>query len=156
MSELEIKIPEEFSNILKDTEWNAIVEQVIINVQPFLSMSPKFFEEYTSHGIKHVNHVIENIKRLIPKGAIESKEALNAADIGMLLCAVIIHDLAMFIDDSQIYKFINDENQVVDGINSEKTNLELWKEYCNNAVCFSTEKWKGLLGELNGRIPKPV
>lgn len=152
MSELKIKIPIKFLNKLSETEWGVIVNTVILNVQPFLECSPKFFPEYTKHGIDHINHVIEITENLIPDSVINDNKLLKAEDIGILLCSIIIHDLSMFIDDSQFSRFINC-NEYVCPIKSNETNLNLWEGYCHMAKRFSTEKWNSLLGMSYNKTP---
>lgn len=152
MSELKIKIPLKFLNKLSGTEWGVIVNNVILNAQPFLECSPKFFPEYTKHGIDHVNHVIEIAEKLISDNVITDNKLLKAEDVGILLCSIVIHDLSMFIDDSQFSKLI-DRNEYICPIKSYETNSNLWKDYCHKAMRFSTKKWNNLLGTSYNKVP---
>lgn len=152
MSELKIKIPLKFLNKLSGTEWGVIVNNVILNAQPFLECSPKFFPEYTKHGIDHVNHVIAIAEKLISDNVITDNKLLKAEDVGILLCSIVIHDLSMFIDDSQFSKLI-DRNEYICPIKSYETNSNLWKDYCHKAMRFSTKKWNNLLGTSYNKAP---
>lgn len=152
MEGLKIKVPESFSEIMVGTDWQNIVGQTIENAQPFLDNSPKFFPEYTIHGIDHINHVMKNVERLIPETIINNS-LLKAEDIGILACSILIHDLAMFIDDSKFSDLIYNENLKIDGIKPDVTNLKLWEDYCLKSRKFSTGKWKDLAGISYKEIP---
>lgn len=153
MSELKIKIPESFSKKLADTEWEIIVKQTISNVQPFLDRGPMFFREYTIHGTYHINNVIENAEQLIPDSIIADDTLLKAKDVGILLCSIIIHDLGMFIDDSQFVNFLKKDKQKIDGIKPDMSNLELWEDFCHKAKRFSAERWNNLSGISDKKLP---
>lgn len=156
MPELKIQIPNSFSCKLNNTEWGVIVNKTIINAQPFLERDPKFFKEYTIHGTDHINRVIKNAEQLIPDEIIKNDELFKAEDAAILLCSIIIHDLGMFIDDSQFLKILKNEKSKISGIKPYMSNFELWEDYSQKAKRFTTEKWNNLLGVSYQELPELI
>lgn len=145
-----LNIPEDFLHKLLESNWEWIVKKTIFNVQDILDRTPDFFEEYTDHGVKHINNVIGNAEKLVPENILRE---LKAEDVGILLCSIIIHDLGMFIEKSQFSNFIKKENRI-EGISVQMSKLNLWNEFCHLAKRFSEKKWNDLVGSSYEKVPK--
>lgn len=152
MPELEIKIPQRFIEKLANTEWDVIVRETILNIQPLVKVSPKFFPEYTLHGIDHINHVLFIADKLIPKEVIQS-DRVSPKDLGILICSILIHDLGMFIDNSKVCSFIQDNTLRINGFSPNEPYTVLWQDYCNKIKRYSPRQWNNLIGSETQTIP---
>ena len=62
-----------------------------------------FFPEYTDHGIGHIERVLEIVEELIPN---EIFRVLNSKDVGVIIFAVIFHDMGMHTSPDMFKKMI--------------------------------------------------
>jgi len=153
MADLKINIPPRFKNKLNGTDWEIIVGTTVINAEPFLQGEPKFFPEYTIHGIDHINHVLKIADNLIPKAILDDENLYSAGDVGVLICAIIIHDLGMFIDISKFTSVLTDKRILVDGFQSDKPYSFLWNDYCQKAKRKTEYEWLNLIGKPHQKLP---
>lgn len=125
-----IHLPERFSQKLQDdTIWNANVSRTIANVEEYYCRSPYFFPEYTIHGSKHVNNVLEISDRLIP---IPCMDALDCRDLGIFILSVLLHDIGMFLEKEGLHQLISGrykEEKIPDL--DEYSWQEEWERYLN-------------------------
>lgn len=145
---MDIKIPRRYSYILnQDIEWRSFVDNLIQNTEAYFTESPYFFPEYTYHGIKHINNVLEISDKLIDN---ESLNKLQPISIAVLISSIIIHDIGMFIKRDGLYKLIF-------GIYKERKDEyldsdcweTLWKKYFKEVARYSAKKLLNVFGSPN-------
>ena len=132
-----IHIPERLNNKLnEDSEYLTRVNQLIMNTKNYFDMlNLKFFPEYTSHRADHVNRVLEIIDKLIPD---DTLEIITPRSMHIVICAAIIHDLGMFIQDDGVCKLLwGDRKTEKTEHLDEKTWEELWNEFIVSASRYS-------------------
>lgn len=105
-----------------------------------------FFEEYTDHGVKHIESVLESSDYLIPDDTFNS--ILKVKDISYYTLSVILHDIGMHLTLDGFKLLIDGD---YDNIRVEefdkKTWKELWEDFLREAKKFSGKQLKGLFGD---------
>lgn len=110
-----IEIPKRLNDhLLKDDHWYGCVTSAKSKIEYFLSESPLFFPDYTGHGIEHINQVLIAADKLIRDDAFhtdvdkdEASGILEPMDLAYLICAIMIHDMGMFLKKDGAEKVIN-------------------------------------------------
>jgi molecular chaperone HtpG len=69
-----------------------------------------FFPAYTDHGTEHVERVLTAIDLLIPDD-VWSSRLLRPTDAAVLVCASILHDIAMHIREVNFLALIRDPSE---------------------------------------------
>ncbi len=148
-------IPENLQTILeKDKVLFSLVLQVETYFEPLLRNNKLFFfEEYTEHGIDHVETVLKAAEFLIPK---ESFQYIQPKEVAILILAVMLHDIGMHTEFSTFNAMLDGkyDNIRVD-ILDKKTWKELWKEYLSEVQHFSSKKKEDIFGNPNEIIKEP-
>lgn len=123
---MSIQIPERLSNKLIDTEWFSNVDNVKRNVEALFARNhPYFFEEYTEHGEKHINHILEISDKLIPQDTLNT---ITAKTLGIYLISAMLHDVGMYLVYDNLKAVIEDDNLKTPLL--DKCSMkELWKKY---------------------------
>ncbi len=132
---MEIRIPERFYKSL-DSDWSAIISRFIKNVGGILAQKPYFFPEYTEHNFVHVNNVLDITDKIIPN---ETMGKLSSPAVGILIMAVISHDIGMFL--------------MPDGLKSllaDSTWRKRWNDYGFQLRHFSDADIRAYFGEKQG------
>ena len=134
-----------YDKFQEDGKWLANVEQVFINVKDYFYGSPRFFPEYTHHGILHVRKTLELCDKLISDRALSE---MKTRGLGILVVSVLMHDIGMFIKDAGldqiIYKeFSERKTELLDG----STWKELWKQYLQTIERSPDKKLRRIFGE---------
>lgn len=143
---MSVQIPSKMIVCLsKDADYYANVTRLASNVADFYSLSPEFFPDYTIHGIKHVNAVLELADKLITPSTMEF---LTARDLSILISSIIIHDLGMFLTIDGVQKLLFSEwcNNRIDGLD-ERSWADEWKEYLEQVRRYPDEKMQYSFGE---------
>lgn len=148
-----IEIPNELKKKLQGSKWEDFINTTIHNVQPILSRSPRFFPEYTKHGIDHINNVLYIACRLIPEKILNNDEMFRSEDVGILICSILLHDLGLFLDDSRLTGLLKSTEHKIDGIMPDWTNQQLWDDYCYKVKCLSPRKSYDLTGASHIDLP---
>lgn len=146
---MSIKIPKQLNDCLKREEiWSARVSQLKARVELFLSGSPEFFPDYTVHSAEHINEVLESAEKLIPQEAFATdvdknpeSGILEPMDAAYLVCAIMIHDLGMFLHRDGVKKLLSynrNANRIkdLDSISWK----EAWTKYIDKTKRYSSEK----------------
>lgn len=96
-----MKIPDKFKTILESSQLlNSIVLDVLSSFEPvFRDNKLYFFEEYTDHGIDHIEKVLESAAFVITD---ESYKDLTPSEVAILVLSIILHDLGMHTELSNI------------------------------------------------------
>ena len=114
-----------------------------------------FFEEYTDHGIKHIQQVLASSDNLVTKDTFDT--ILSAKDAGCYVLAVVLHDLAMHLS---LDGFIQLLNGTFDGVRmhtlDKLTWQQLWADYLNEAQKFNEKQLLAIFGTENISIHPPA
>ncbi len=130
-------LPKKFENILKRNQ--ELSADVLGTVKEFAEVLKKnelyFFEEYTDHGIGHIESVLECACRIIDDKAMKE---LIPEDFAVLVLAVVLHDIGMHVGFASFKRMLEGE---YDGVRmkelDKKTWKELWEEFLVDCKYFS-------------------
>ncbi len=146
-------IPDKIKEILeKDSELDGLVKLVIASFEPILQDNKLFFfEEYTDHGIEHVEMVLKAAEFLIHE---DSYEYLEPKEISILIFAIILHDIGMHAEFSTFKAMIEGKyDDVRVDVLDKKTWKELWNDYLSESIHWSSKNLYDIFGNSN-EIPK--
>lgn len=150
-----IELPSRFKRILETAPTNSlIVNNLFVVFGDILKENNLyFFEEYTDHGISHIQDVLASSDFIIPD---ETINTLDAQDITLLVAAVIFHDLGMHTTFEAFHAMIEGK---YDSCRIEKNGeslwSELWNEYLREAKRFSSSQRLRLFGDANAIVNEP-
>jgi hypothetical protein len=150
-----MKIPAKFEEILKTNQTiYSIVLNVISSFEPILIDNKLFFfEEYTDHGIEHIEMVLKAAEFLIPD---ESFEHIKPKEVALIILAIILHDIGMHAEFSTFNAMIEGKyDDVRVNILDKKTWQELWQDYLSEVKHFSSKQRKNIFGHSNEMINEP-
>jgi len=103
-----------------------------------------FFPNFTDHGRKHIQRVISTQRDLVPSDVLESS-ILQPPDIAVLVCATLLHDLAMHLREPGFFALVSGRSghRPVRWFDSSHENREadkewkdLWEEFLAEASRF--------------------
>lgn len=142
-----ILLPEKFKLLLeKNQELDGIIKTTLATFGEILEENKLcFFNEYTNHGIKHIQDVLASSDNLITDETFYN--ILSDKDIASYILSVILHDIGMHIDLEGFKCLINGE---YDDIQIMELDLlkwsELWEDFINEARKFSGKQLKSIFG----------
>ncbi len=153
-----MKIPFGLKNILeKNQRLDGIITQTVAQYDQILRENNLyFFEEYTDHGIKHIESVLATSIKLIDENTIKKLLNDDANSIAVYILSVILHDIGMHIRPEGFYSLIKgdfDDIRIYEL--DKKTWRELWNEYVEEAKRFSDIDKKNIIGNLNWEFREP-
>ena len=150
-----LTIPQTLNDILnKDQRFSLCVWNTI---KPYVELLDEtdlfFFPEYTDHGIKHIETVLETIEQLIPLNILND---LSTEDVGVLIISVVLHDIGMHTSADMFKNMIEGkyDNVRIDAFD-EKTWKQLWIEYNYDSKYWDEEKKLNVFGEAKYVIEEP-
>lgn len=146
-----LTIPKRFEEKLKqDTKFYTSVLSTIMKFQSiFENNRLEFFHEYTYHGEKHIQWILDFEDKLITE---ESFKILKPNDVGVLILGTIVHDLGMYISHDGLKKIMNSKTVIEDL--DDNTWKELWDDFFEEAKRYSDKKIKSIFGQVKKiRIP---
>jgi hypothetical protein len=132
-------IPAEFKTILdKSPGLIAIVSETTFIYKHILEENKLFFfEEYTDHGINHINSVLEFSSKLIRKRTYAILEK-SPRSIAWYILSVILHDLGMHLTNEGFCLLLNGKNDDIRIAEfDKKTWKQLWEEFLHKASRYS-------------------
>lgn len=151
-----IKLPPRFQKkIDNNQQYAGVVYEVLSTLGEILQDNKLyFFEEYTDHGIRHIENVIAASNHLIPSATFNT--ILTDVDVSSYLLAVILHDIAMHLSPEGL-------NAVIKGgfDDVRKTDLDkdtwavLWENYLCEAKRFDDKQRKAIFGDTTVMIAEP-
>lgn len=148
-----IKLPKKFDNILKG-EYRSFVDNAIKKFKDiFINNKLDFFQDYTDHGLQHIEEVLETAANIIDDN---SFKYLNEKDIAILIVSILLHDLGMHISKEGLKKIMDidyDEWRINEFDN--KTWKDEWINYFQEAKRFNDEQLINIFGDANQNITEP-
>jgi molecular chaperone HtpG len=151
-----IILPERFKKILeKNQELDGIVKTTLATFGEILEENKLyFFNEYTNHGIKHIQDVLASSDNLITDETFSN--ILSDKDVASYILSVILHDIGMHIDLEGFKCLIHGEYDdiQIQELDSLKWS-ELWEDFINEARKFSGKQLKSIFGSENTIIRIP-
>jgi hypothetical protein len=141
-----MNIPSKFDNILKNDQiMLSLVTGIITSFEPILKSNKLFFfEEYTEHGIEHIEMVLKATEYLISD---ESFQFIHSKEVAILILSVVLHDIGMHTEFSTFKAMINGKYDDI-RVNTldKKTWYELWQDYLLEARHFSSRQKNDIFG----------
>lgn len=150
-----MNIPPKLHAILaKDQKTDGAVKSSISNFETLLKDNKLFFfEEYTDHGIAHVENVLRAVELLIDD---ESFKHITHKEVAILILAIVMHDIGMHTEFSIFTSMLNG---CYDDIRAEvldrKTWKELWADYLAESKHWSSKKMEEIFGTSDERPGNP-
>jgi len=141
-------IPEKLKEILeRDQKIDGLVKTVISSFEPiFKNNDLFFFEEYTDHGIEHINKVLKTAEFLIPDTLLIND--IQSKEVAILILATVLHDIGMHTNFATFRAIIDGKyNDVKVNILDKKTWQELWQEYLLEVRHWSSKKLENVFGK---------
>jgi len=151
----QIKIPCKFASILQKNQFlDGIVKITSSHFGEILEQNKLyFFDEYTNHGILHIESVLDSSANLIKS---ETYSLITATDVAHYILAVILHDLGMHID-FEGFNFLLEggfetvRNKEIDTLSWK----ELWDSFLVEVKRFSGKQIKAIFGDENLTVSIP-
>lgn len=151
-----ITLPASFKEKLESNQYiNGIVNSTLSTFGDILQDNKLyFFEEYTDHGIAHIEQVLEASAIITTDNTIN--KVLSDTDISFYVLAVILHDIGMHIRPEGL-KFLLDGGFDYVRVKEfdDKTWKELWQDYLREAKRFSGKQLKSIFNDENTIIRVP-
>lgn len=147
MEASEFKIPKELKEILsKDSNYELLVNNSLIIFQRIIKEGDHFFfDEYTNHGIAHINEVLNNCNGVITD---DSKKLLNSKNVAVLIISVAFHDIGMCLNLTCFNDLISKSNKFKVHSLDKTTYFHLWNEYLLEFKHWTDEQKLKVFGKL--------
>lgn len=128
------------------TDFANKVQVLVNNYSKFAEKNEMFFfPEYTNHGIGHIERVLEIVDKLIPDNTFEK---LTYQDIGVIIIAVVLHDIGMQTNVDLFENMINGNyDKVRKSEFGDKTWNELWAVFLKESKYWDDTKKNNVLGD---------
>jgi hypothetical protein len=106
-----LTIPKPFTDLLNGSEFAGPVYDFVTKASAVLSDNKlPFFPNYTDHGVRHVERVLETISsNLIPA---DVQDLLTDRDAAVILTAALLHDIAMHLRPAGFIQLIRGESEL--------------------------------------------
>ena len=147
-------IPKEFEDILRTNQMlHAIVLDVVVTFKDILHANNLFFfEEYTDHGIKHIDSVLASAEFIISD---DSFKNLTADDIAVLILSIILHDIGMHTEFVTFVALLDGKYDSHQTCLDTKKWCELWDDYLTEAKRFSSQQKRNIFGNEQQPFKEP-
>ncbi len=152
-----LSLPKNFKQKLEeDTQLNGIVLKTLSDFSEIFEENRLyFFEEYTNHGIKHIQKVLNAADEIIYESNFHT--LITSKDVSAIVLAVILHDLGMHTPFATFKKMVGGEidgHFIIDI--DEKKWPELWDEFLDEAKKFSSKRRKQIFGNEFQEFHRPT
>ncbi|WP_295799873.1 ATP-binding protein [Mucilaginibacter sp.] len=151
-----IKIPARFEKKLNENQYlEGIVKSTLSAFGDILRDNKLyFFEEYTDHGISHIENVMASSDNLIVDKTFD--EVLNSKDIGFYLLSVILHDIGMHLNLDGFNVLLGGQfDSVIVNEIDKVTWKDSWNDFLSEAKKYSGKQLKSVFGDENIVIRDP-
>jgi hypothetical protein len=147
-------IPKRFKDILERNQaLHTVVLDVVTSFQSVFDDNKLFFfEEYTDHGIKHIESVLAAAEFIITDDYVEH---LTAKDVAVLVLAIILHDIGMHTEFATFVALLDGKYDVHKTCLDSKTWRELWNDYLAEAKRFSSQQKRNIFGNEQQPYKEP-
>lgn len=153
-----MNIPTEFRTLLeKNQKLDGIVKYTISQYENILKENNLyFFEEYTDHGINHIESVLSSTLKIIPNSTIQNFLKEETQSVAIYILSTILHDIGMHITPEGFFSLISGSNDDI-RINEidSKTWRELWNDYLDEARRFGDKEKKNIIGNIDWKFKTP-
>jgi hypothetical protein len=142
-----MKIPPRLSDLLqKDDRLTGAIHYAISVSRPWFEDNKLvFFPEYTDHGPKHIQEVVETAESLIGEYA---WAVLRAEDAAALILGIILHDCAMHVSEDGFISLLSGDSRPHNNDFGDKPWPQLWNEFMTEARRFDERKLKSLFDDV--------
>lgn len=150
---MKINIPKKFDDKLTG-EYRAFIDGTTSNFSVILQDNKlEFFQEFTDHGIEHIEEVLNTACNLISD---ETFEHLNTKDIAVLIMAVILHDVGMHISEEGLKKILDVASYDMYRVPffDKLSWKDKWDEFFYEAKRFNDEQLINIFGNAKVDIEK--
>ena len=140
-----IQIPQQLTEKLQGHGHNRLVEVILSSFSDWLARNETvFFRDYTDHGTRHIEDVLETACGLISAPAFEF---FSAEDATALICSAILHDSALHPQEPSFLALVNDDPSWRNSPGSDDVSWAIaWKQYVSEASRLSRIQLKELFG----------
>ncbi|MDD2964168.1 MAG: ATP-binding protein [Bacteroidales bacterium] len=148
-------IPNRFIDSIKDDSSSLSVDyQNSINAytQVYDENKLYFFEEYTNHGIDHINAILNFSNQLIPEDTFTN--FIDSQNCFVLILSTFLHDIGMH-HTFQSFKNLISQTSISIPELDIKSWKELWKEFVEKVNKYDAKKREMLFGDRNINITIP-
>lgn len=141
-----MKIPEKFKRILDTNQTlNSIILDIVTSFQAvFEDNKLFFFEEYTDHGIRHIESVLASAEFIIAGNSFEN---MTAKDVAVLILSIVLHDIGMHTEYATFVALLDGHYDAHKICLDNKTWRELWTDYLAEAKRFSSQQKRNIFGD---------
>lgn len=151
-----IVLPQQFEEILNKDTGNykgAVFSTCHKFDQIFSENRLYFFEEYTDHGIRHINSVLDACANLITP---DTYKLLTEKDISILVLSVFLHDLGMHLQPLTFKKMVTGgyDDVLNTDFGDQKWSV-LWENYLFEAKKFNDQQRINIFGDVNVKVAVP-
>lgn len=148
-----IEIPERLQSKLSPSASKVILPDVLNSeccISTYLETTPCYFQEYTMHGTRHINRVLEYADKLIPQSEFDK---LSELDVTVLVLGICLHDLGMYIKQDGLEYLLGLDEKFIVGENSEKqvSWQELWDDFIVKIKRFSGKESEDIFGTKDNK-----
>jgi hypothetical protein len=142
-----IAIPPRLAELLaQDASLHGAVLSSLSLFEPWLASSTMpFFPEYTDHGPKHSEDVLQTIESLI---ADQAWPAMSPGDSAVVILATLLHDSAMHLREDGFIALVSgtQPHRPILGFDDRRWDV-LWQDFLAEASRFSGQKLHALFGD---------
>lgn len=133
-----MRIPKRLKELIdRSHELSGAVNQAIADIEPWVKDNKLvFFDEYTDHGIDHIENVMATADAIISD---EARPVLTPGDAAVLVLSILLHDAAMHLYEDGFVALMEPkgERPLMDGF-GDKSWPALWEDFC-----WELKRWDG-------------
>lgn len=153
-----MNIPVELKKIVeKNQKFDGIVKHTVSLLDEILSENKLyFFEEYTDHGIKHIESVLTSTVKIIPTQTLDNILNNDYQSVAIYILSILLHDIGMHITPEGFNALISgyNDNIRIKEIDN-KTWEELWNDYLDEARRFGDKEKRDIIGNAYWDFKNP-
>ena len=140
-----IQLPQLLTERLQGHGHNRLVEIILSTFSEWLARNEMiFFRDYTDHGTRHVEEVIETACGLISATALEF---FSSEDAAALVCSAVLHDSALHLQEPSFVALVKDDPSWRLAPEFDDIPWAIaWKYYVTEASRLSQNQLKELFG----------
>lgn len=137
-------LPPKLNDILRqDASLYGEVLQNFETLEPWLAEGGMpFFPEYTDHGPKHIDAVLESAAELI---SVQAFRVVSPGDIAVLATATLLHDAALHLQEDGFIGLLSSEDPRLPNLD-DKSWSAVWQDFLLEARRFDGKALKRLFG----------